>query len=255
MAMHVKIEEKEGYQKILTPENSDLKLLSFSILRQKEGIFEGNTEKEETVFVITEGKCNFYIEKNLIGTMKRKNVFEEPPVAVYLPPYYKYKIEFEKKTEICIVGCQGKGTGKPKFLNSKEIKFRRVGEETYFRNITDIITDAFPSEKLLLGETINDPGNWSSYPPHKHDKNNPPEEYCLEELYFFKIHPQKGFGVIRIFDENEDNLFLIQNNEVVTIPKGYHPVGVIPKHQIYYLWALAGEKRILKPKVHPDFTL
>ncbi|MCS7180644.1 MAG: 5-deoxy-glucuronate isomerase [bacterium] len=254
MAVHIKIEEKNGYSKILTPENSDLKYLSFSILRQEKGFFSGNTEKEETAFIITEGKCNFYVEKNLIGIMKRKDVFEEPPTAVYLPPYYEFTIEFEKKTEICMVGCKAKGLGKPKFINSKEIRFRRVGEETYFRNITDIITETFPAERLLIGETINDPGNWSSYPPHKHDIDNPPEEYKLEELYFFKIHPPKGFGIIRIFNEKEDNLFLIKNNEIITIPTGYHPVGVIPKHQIYYLWALAGEKRILKPKVHPDFN-
>jgi len=252
--MHLKIEEKTGYQKVLKPENSDLKFLSFSIIREEKGVLKGNTEKEETVFVITEGKCSFYIEKNLIGVMKRKNVFEEPPCAVYLPPFFEYTIEFEKKTEICVVGCPGRGTGKPKFLNSKEIKFRRVGEETYFRNITDIIPESFQAEKIILGETINDPGNWSSYPPHKHDQDNPPLEIALEELYFFKITPPTGFGVIRIFDESQDNLFLIKNNELVTIPKGYHPVSVVPKHQIYYLWALAGEKRELKPKVHPDFN-
>ncbi len=253
MAMHLKVEEKNGYQKILTPQNSDLKFLSFSIIKEEKGILRGNTEKEESVFIITEGKCNFYIEKNLIGVMKRKNVFEEPPCAVYLPPFFEYSIEFEKKTEICVVGCIGKGIGKPKFLNSKEIRFRRVGEETYFRNITDIIPETFLAEKLIVGETINDPGNWSSFPPHKHDKNNPPNEYALEEIYFFKIFPPTGFGMIRIFDENEDNLFLIKNNEIVTIPKGYHPVSVIPKHQIYYLWALAGEKREMKTSVHPDF--
>ena len=254
MAMHLKVEEKNGYQEIIKPENSDLKLLSFGIIRDEKGVFKGNTGKEEKVFVITEGKCNFYVEKNLLGVMKRKNVFEEPPIAVYLPPFYDYSIEFEKFSEICVVGCKGKGIGKPKFINSKEIKFRRLGEETYFRNITDIIPDNFPAEKIILGETINDPGNWSSYPPHKHDKDNPPDEYKLEEIYFFKIHPPTGFGIIRIFDENEDNLFLIKNNEIVTIPKGFHPVGVIPKHQIYYLWALAGEKRILKPYFHPDFN-
>lgn len=253
MAMHFKVEDKNGFQKILTPENSDLKLLSFGIIREENGIFKGNTGREEVVFVITEGKCKFYVEKNLIGIMKRKNVFEEPPCAVYLPPYYDYSIEFEKKTEICVVGCPGKGTGKPKFLNSKEIKLRRVGEETFFRNITDIIPETFPADRIILGETINDPGNWSSYPPHKHDKDNPPEEYKLEEIYFFKICPKTGFGIIRIFDETEDNLFLIRNDEVVTIPKGYHPVGVVPKHQIYYLWALAGEKRKLTPYTHPDF--
>ncbi|MCM8818077.1 MAG: 5-deoxy-glucuronate isomerase [Candidatus Omnitrophica bacterium] len=254
MAMYFKIEESTGYQKILSPKNSDLKLLSFSIIKGEKGVFKGNTEKEESVFVITEGRCNFYVENNLLGVMKRKNVFEEPPCAVYLPPFFEFSIEFEKKTEICIVGCPGRGIGKPKFLNSKEVKFRRVGKETYFRNIIDIVPETFPAEKIILGETINDPGNWSSYPPHRHDRNNPPDENALEELYFFKITPSTGFGYIRIFDESQDNIFLIKNNVLVTIPKGYHPVCVAPEHQIYYLWALAGEKRSLKPYTHPDFN-
>lgn len=253
MAQHFKIEEKCGCQEIVSPTNCDLKLLSFKIIRGENGFFKGNSEKNESVFVITYGKCKFYLEKTLLGIMHRKNVFEQPPIAVYLPPYSEYTIEFEEKTEICVAGCKGKGTGKVKFLNSKDIKFRRVGEETYFRNIADIIPETFPAEKILVGETINDPGNWSSYPPHKHDRNNPPEEYPLEELYFFKIYPPTGFAVIRVFDEETDNLFLIKNNEIVTIPKGYHPVGVVPKHQIYYLWVMAGEKRIMKGYVHPDY--
>lgn len=255
MAKHLKVEKSKGYQQIITPANSDLEFLNFGLIFfQKGDVFKGNTGKNETAFVITEGNCDFYLENKLLGTMKRANVFEEPPVAVYLPPFFDYKIEFKAETEICVVGCEGKGKGKPLFIEKKDVRFRRVGEETYFRNICDILTEQSPSERLILGETINDPGNWSSYPPHKHDTDNPPVETKLEELYFFKLKPKMGFGFIRVFDETEDNVFLIRNNEVVTIPKGYHPVAVVPKFQIYYLWVLCGNTKKLIPFTHPDFN-
>jgi len=255
MAQHLKIVQIEGYNQIITPENSDLKFLNFGIMSfSSNKSFKGNTGKNETIFVITEGNCNFFLENKLFGNMKRDNVFDEPPIAVYLPPFLEYKIEFLNKTEICVLGCLAKGVGKPLFIDNKNIKFRRVGDEVYFRNIIDILTEESPSERLLLGETINDPGNWSSYPPHKHDKDNPPIETKLEELYFLKLKPKNGFGFMRVFDETKDNVFLIRNNEVVTIPKGYHPVSVAPKFQIYYLWVLCGNTKKLISYTHPDFN-
>lgn len=254
MAKKYRIIEKEGYQEIVTCENSDLQLLNFSILNSiKLKNFKGVTADKETVFILTKGKLKFFTKDMLLGKMERKSVFEGPPYAVYLPPFTEYFIEFEEETEICIVSCKSEVRNKAKLITPNDLKFRRVGEETFYRNINDIIGESFPAEKLLIGETINDKGNWSSYPPHKHDKDNFPDETKMEELYFFKIFPETGFGVIRVFDEEQDNLFLLQNNDVITIPKGYHPVGVVPKHQIYYLWALAGEKRVLKPYTHPDF--
>lgn len=255
MAKHLKVDKKEGYQQIITPENSDLEFLNFGIINFSEGKeFKGNTGKNETAFVITEGKCTFFLENKLFGEMERTGVFEEPPMAVYLPPFLDYRIEFSGDTEICVLSCPAKGTGRPVFITKKDLKFRRVGDETYFRNITDIIKEDFPSEKLILGETINDYGNWSSYPPHKHDRDNPPVETKLEELYFFKLKPKKGFGFIRVFDETEDNIFLLRNNEIVTIPKGYHPVAVAPRFQIYYLWVLCGNTKKLIPFTHPDYN-
>ena len=254
MAKHYRIVEKEGIQTIVSPENSDLLYLNFSIINSgtlKD--FSGSTEDKETVFVLTRGNLQFLIGKKIFGKIQRKNVFEEPPFAVYLPPSTEYTLKFEEESELCIISCKAKNKSEPRLITPNDMKFRRVGEETFYRNITDIITEDFPAEKLIIGETINDPGNWSSYPPHKHDRDNFPEEVKLEELYFFKLMPETGFGIIRIFDDEEDFLFLLRNNELVTIPKGYHPVAVAPKHQIYYLWALAGEKRILKPYTHPDY--
>ena len=105
---------------------------------------------------------------------------------------------------------------------------------------------------LIMGETINPKGNWSSYPPHKHDTDNLPYESKLEEIYFFKVNPEKGFGFQRIYSENFDKVFVIKNNTIITIPFGYHPVVAIPSCEIYYMWVLAGKKRILKSTEDPN---
>ncbi len=256
MAKRYKVNGIQGYQKIITPENSDLNKLNFAFIKNSAGErFAGNTNGEETAFIITEGSIKFFLEGNLMGEMQRKNVFDEPPSAVYLPPYLNYSVEFSENSEICIVSCKAKGSGKPRFIETKSVHFKREGEDNYMRNVAEIISEDFPAERLIVGEVITDPGNWASYPPHKHDTNNPPEETAFEELYFFKITPRTGFGTVRVFNQDEDNIFLIKNDEVLTIPKGYHPVSVAPKHRIYYLWALAGETRKWISYVHPDYRL
>jgi len=255
MAKRYKINTFEGYQKIISPENSDMKKINFAVIKSGDSqVCEGSTNGEESVFILTEGKMKFFLEDKLFAEASRKNVFAEPPSAVYLPPYSGYRVEFEQRGEICIASCLAKGTGKPKLIEAKDMVFSRKGHEGYFRNVTEIIPEIFPSERLVVGETISDPGNWASYPPHKHDTDNQPEEVAMEEVYFFKLEPKTGFGAIRIFNDEEDNIFVVKNNELITIPRGYHPIAVPPKHQLYYLWVLAGETKKVIPFFHPDFN-
>ena len=78
----------------------------------------------------------------------------------------------------------------------------------------------------------------------------------MEEVYFFKIKPQQGFGIQRIYsdDRSIDSTYLLQDNDTVAIPEGYHPVVAAPGYRLYYLWILAGEKRILKMRDDPQHT-
>ena len=254
MAKRYKVNNFKGYQRIVGPENSDLKSITLSVVKNPAGErYDGNTGPEENVFVITKGNVKFYLDDKLFGELSREDVFQEPPSAVYLPPYSGYSIEFVEESEICVAGCIATGRFKPQLIEKRDIHIKRVGEEMYFRDLIEIVPENFSAEKLIVGETLTDPGNWASYPPHKHDTDNPPEETALEELYFFKIKPETGFGAIRIFNNPEDLIFLIKNNEVITIPKGYHPVCVAPEHQLYYLWIMAGNTRRVITSIHPDY--
>src|SRR5208283_2760110 len=98
MAKHYKVTEKAGWQTVITPQNSDLTYLDFAIFHSgTHKKFEGMTEQEEAVFVITKGNVNFYVEGKLFGKLKRKNVFDELPTSVFLPPSTQYAMEFEEE--------------------------------------------------------------------------------------------------------------------------------------------------------------
>lgn len=133
---------------------------------------------------------------------------------------------------------------------------RKIGRGSWERKAYDIIAEQVPAEKLLVGETFNPSGKWSSYPPHKHDKNNPPKETVLEEVYVFKINPKQGFAIQRIYsgEGDIDDAYVIKNNDVMAIPRGYHPVVAAPGYSVYYLWILAGEKREMLIKEDPDHS-
>jgi len=105
-----------------------------------------------------------------------------------------------------------------------------------------------PIQRFMMGETINPPGNWSSYPPHKHDEKKPPFEAIYEEVYHFLVKPQQGFGFIRVYDpitrqDRIDEAFVLQNGDTMVLPHGYHPLGVAPGYQLYYQFALVGDVR------------
>ncbi len=94
---------------------------------------------------------------------------------------------------------------------------------------------------------------WSSFPPHKHDTSVPGVEAKMEEIYLFRINPEKGFGTQTIYKNGSSSTFTIKDYDAVTIPWGYHPVSASPGTSLYYLWFLAGKNRELRPNTDPDF--
>ena len=109
-------------------------------------------------------------------------------------------------------------------------------------------------QRLLLGETINPPGNWSSYPPHRHDRHNPPDEVDLEEVYLFRVNPAGGFGIqirYELDGDRAEESFLVRDDDVAVIRSGFHPVAAASGYELYYLWVMAGEGRVMMPHLDP----
>jgi 5-deoxy-glucuronate isomerase len=141
-------------------------------------------------------------------------------------------------------------------ITSEMVREVQHGVQNYKRKAYEILTSSIDANMLLVGETISEPGNWSSFPPHKHDTDNLPQESKLQEVYYFKMNPPGGFGFQRVYaDEHSlDITYLVEDDLVVPIPCGYHPVVSAPGYSHYYLWILAGSKRVLKPYFDPNYS-
>ena len=105
-----------------------------------------------------------------------------------------------------------------------------------------ILDETFDSEHFYIGEGMIPSGNWSGYPPHRHDYDDLPGEIDMEETYFYRFDPQQGFGIQKVYqpDGSIDETYTVKYNDTVAIAEGYHPLCGAPGYQMYYLWTMAG---------------
>ena len=115
------------------------------------------------------------------------------------------------------------------------------GEPGWQRDVHDVIAATVPAQHLLVGETFNAPGEWSSFPPHKHDGAD--GEPALEEVYYYRFDRPDGFGFQGLYEaDGDERAVFLRHGSVVGIPRGYHPVCAAPGYRLYYLWALVGAR-------------
>jgi 5-deoxy-glucuronate isomerase len=144
----------------------------------------------------------------------------------------------------------GAATAEPFMPEAAEA--RVVGRGNWQRTVTMIAPPEVPAGSLLLGETLNPPGNWSGVPAHKHDTPRPGLESVHEELYYFRVDPAEGWGVQRVYEPGgRDELLLLQDRVVTVMPRGYHTVAAAPGFTLYYAFVLSGPARALLPSIDP----
>ncbi|MFC1684813.1 5-deoxy-glucuronate isomerase [Pseudomonadota bacterium] len=231
-------------------ENLRFKLLNVSSKQKMDITHKGY----EATLVILSGECKVTVQGSK-KILRRKNVFEEKATALYIPSGMPFVIEAQVDSELGLcLGRSEKQEGLAFFIEKDSVHCRTVGKEKFERVVCDIVDQRIAAEHLVVGETFNGPGQWSSFPPHKHDTDNLPQEAKMEEIYFFKVDPPEGFGFQRLYSPElgEDNAIVIMNNSVVPIRDGYHPVCVMPGCRLYYLWFLWGENRTLAPFEDPE---
>jgi 5-deoxy-glucuronate isomerase len=212
----------------------------------------------ETAVVVLTGRVDATAGDTPLGTAGgRASVFEAPGDKVYAPPGAGLRIEALSGGPVQLAIASAAAEPDPnapaaRIITAAEQRIAEVGEGNWSRTVRTILGPEHEAVRLLLGETINPPGNWSSYPPHRHDRHNPPEEVDLEEVYLFKVDPPGGFGVqIRYDLGGEEEAFLVRDGDVATIRAGFHPVVAASGYSLYYLWVMAGEGRVMIPYMDP----
>jgi 5-deoxy-glucuronate isomerase len=176
---------------------------------------------------------------------ERANVFEGLPWSVYLPAHSAYAIEAISDCEVAI--CAAPGTGKlpPRVIAPTDVETLTRGKGSNVRHVRNVLSEAASAESLLVVEVITPGGNWSSYPPHKHDRDALPAESYLEETYYHRLSPPQGFAFQRVYtdDGKLDEAMAVGDRDVVLVPRGYHPVAAPHGYELYYLNVMAGPKR------------
>ena len=184
----------------------------------------------------------------------RANVFGGKASAVYLPPGTKGRIEAVTPARLAVCQAVSDAGAEPTVIAPNQVCTKTVGAHNWRREVHDIVDQRLAAGRLLVGETFNRTGCWSSYPPHRHDEDRLPLEVNLEEIYFFQVDPAQGFGFQRVYtdDRSLDESYAVEHDDVVVLPRGYHPVAAAPGYRVYYLWLMAGTGRTMRPFDDPQ---
>jgi 5-deoxy-glucuronate isomerase len=178
---------------------------------------------------------------------------------VYLPPGSSIEATANTRTELVVAATVGTelhapAEATPVLVTPTDVVVHDRGRAGWHRQVHDVIADTVPAQRLLVGETFNAAGEWSSFPPHKHDGAH--GEPALEEVYYYRFDRSDGFGFQGLYELGEsasERAVFLRHGSVVGIPRGYHPVCAAPGYRLYYLWALcprAGTLRALA--LHED---
>jgi 5-deoxy-glucuronate isomerase len=195
----------------------------------------------------------------------RDSPFDALPSAYYLPAGGIASVAShgpDAPTRLAIATAPTRGvvstTLRPVHIQPRDVRTEIRGAGHSTRQINHIIAPDFPADRLLVVEVLTPAGNWSSWPPHKHDVDAMPDEAVLEEVYHYRFRRPKAWAIQRIYRADgstlgapRDAVWAVRDGEVVVVTDGYHPFAATDADDAYYLNALAGDRRTMACSFDP----
>jgi len=243
----------DGTLVCVTPESAGWGYVGFEILDLGEGrAAQRQTAERELCVVVVSGRCVVSSEHGEWELGGRADPFSGPPDAAYVPPGIELSIEGNGEVALCWAPADGGAPARP--LPAGEVEVEVRGSGAFQRRIHPILMADEPADSLLVCEVLTPGGHWSSYPPHKHDREAMPEESFLEETYYHRVAPQHGFGLQRVYtsDGSLDESVAVRDRDTVLVPRGYHTVPARPGYDLYYLNVMACPTRAWAISNDPD---
>jgi 5-deoxy-glucuronate isomerase len=214
------------------------------------------TDGRELCVVAVAGRC---VVRSAHGDWElggRPDPWSGPPDAAYLPPGASVEIvgSGDGAAEVALCWAPASGGAPARVLPAHEVEVQIRGQGSFERRIHNILMGDKPADSLLVTEVITPAGHWSSYPPHKHDRDAMPDESFLEETYYHRVAPAHGFGMQRVYtaDGALDESVAVRDRDTVLVPRGYHTVSAPPGYDLYYLNVMAGPTRAWAIANDPD---
>jgi 5-deoxy-glucuronate isomerase len=243
----------DGTLLTITPDSAGWGHVGFEVLSLDAGrTAQRGTEERELCVVAVEGRCVVRSEHGEWEIGGRADPWSGPPGAAYLPPRTDLELEGAGRAEVALCWAPADGGAPARVLEPGAIEVR--GQGSYERRIHNILMGDRPADSLLVTEVLTPGGHWSSYPPHKHDRDAMPDESFLEETYYHRVVPAHGFGLQRVYtaDGELDETVAVRDRDTVLVPRGYHTVSAPPGYDLYYLNVMAGPTRAWAISNDPD---
>jgi 5-deoxy-glucuronate isomerase len=237
----------------VAPETAEWKYISFKVVRLAAGrTYETNTAANEVVIVPLAGRGKLSSNR-ITHELARGDLFCELADIVYLPPGTSYALEATEPFEIAIGGAPAEGRLSARVIRKEEIATAVRGGANATRSVSTLLDSDELAERLTVYEIYTPSGNWSSFPPHRHDTRDNSSYH--EETYYYRLRPSDGFAIQRIYtrDTDLDVAIPVHDGDVVLIHEGYHPVVKAPGTNAYYLNFLAGDVRRISAVNDPHY--
>lgn len=239
-------------------EDFGYEFLSFETrLMQAGQSFRGGTNGRELAIVVLGGVCSVTSSRgDWHGVGQRETVFDGLPYTLYLPIGTSFTVSTEHGCDLALCYCKAEEEYPARLVAPAHVGIEIRGGGNATRQINSMLPPTFLAHRLMVVEVFTPAGNWSSYPPHKHDVHNPPGEVDLEEIYYYRIQRPEGFAVQKVYtaDRRIDETITVRDGELVLVPEGYHPVVAAHGYNVYYLNALAGSARSMACSDDPQYA-
>ena len=130
-------------------------------------------------------------------------------------------------------------------IEPEDVISKELGKPGWQRHAMFVLDERVEADQIYIGECWIEGGQWSSYPPHKHDDANMPTEANTEEIYYYEFDKPQGFGIQKVYtmEGDIDETYTVKSGDFVEIPRGYHPFHSAPGYKNYMLWIMAGPVR------------
>ncbi|MER0445825.1 5-deoxy-glucuronate isomerase [Streptomyces sp. Edi4] len=223
------------------------------------GSHQLDTGDSEWLVVPLSGGATVRVDGLELRLAGRESVFDGPTDFVYVPRAAHARISSGAGGRFALTGARCERRLPARHAPAPEVPVEARGSGTTARTVRNFAAaDAFACERLIAVEVITPGGNWSSYPPHKHDEHRPGRESVLEEIYYFAFEHPDGYGYQRVAPSRPggaDLLAEVRSGDAVLVPNGWHGPSIAqPANAMYYLNVMAGpgQEREWKISFHPD---
>jgi 5-deoxy-glucuronate isomerase len=246
---------ENGYNMIVDGELKELTLGAI-LMSAGETVTHELSDREHALVLIY-GNCSLRgPDGNTYVFGPRADPCTDKPYILFHPGAGEVVVTASEETLVAVCASTVTSDAPVQYLQPGDIREGERGQDNWTRWVRLAAwSDNTEGNRLMVGETITPSGNWSTIPPHRHERYEEGAEAPYEEAYFYRFSRPQGYGLVWQFDESTgmDQAFSVRNNDTIYIGSGYHPVVCGPGATLYHLTVMAGQYRQSMASLHPDY--